>query len=75
MGNEQEATREIRPTCSPAKRQLKYLASGTWAWFADEPTHELAWYQFIPGGALPLIGRVGNVSPLTVLPARRGAIR
>ncbi|MGX1598974.1 BsuBI/PstI family type II restriction endonuclease [Dietzia maris] len=28
-----------------ARRRLKDLASGTWAWFADEPTHELAWYE------------------------------
>lgn len=27
------------------RRRLKDLASGTWAWFADEPGHELAWYQ------------------------------
>lgn len=33
---------------APAKRRPKDLASGTWAWFADEPAHELAWYQFIP---------------------------
>lgn len=31
-----------------AKKRLKDLASGTWAWFADEPGHELAWYQLIP---------------------------
>lgn len=28
-----------------ARRRLKDLAEGTYAWFADEPTHELAWYQ------------------------------
>ena len=33
---------------APAKRRPKDLASGTWAWFADEPAHERAWYQFIP---------------------------
>lgn len=32
------------------KKRLKDLASGSWAWFADEPTHELAWYQLIPDG-------------------------
>ncbi|WP_313315391.1 BsuBI/PstI family type II restriction endonuclease [Corynebacterium variabile] len=33
---------------SPAtKKRLKDLASDTWAWFADEPTHELAWYQLV----------------------------
>lgn len=26
-----------------AKRRLKDLASGTYAWYADEPEHELAW--------------------------------
>lgn len=30
---------------SPAKRRLKDLASGTYAWYADEPTRELAWYE------------------------------
>ncbi|MGH9222541.1 MAG: BsuBI/PstI family type II restriction endonuclease [Acidimicrobiales bacterium] len=28
-----------------ARRRLKDLASGTYAWFADEPHHELAWYE------------------------------
>lgn len=32
-----------------AKKRLKDIASGTRAWFADEPNHELAWYQLIPG--------------------------
>ncbi|MGL5859587.1 MAG: BsuBI/PstI family type II restriction endonuclease [Angustibacter sp.] len=32
-----------------ARKRLKDLAAGTWAWFADEPTHELAWYQLAPG--------------------------
>lgn len=27
-----------------AKKRLKDIASGTYAWFADEPDHELAWY-------------------------------
>ncbi|AEF42734.1 BsuBI/PstI family type II restriction endonuclease [Hoyosella subflava] len=31
-----------------ARRRLKDLASGTWAWFADEPTQELAWYEINP---------------------------
>jgi hypothetical protein len=35
----------------PAKRRLKDLATGTYAWYADEPTHELAWYELsAPGG-------------------------
>lgn len=28
-----------------AKRRLKDLAAGTYAWYADEPEHELAWYE------------------------------
>lgn len=32
-----------------ARRRLKDLATGTWAWFAAEPFHELAWYEVIPG--------------------------
>ncbi len=32
-----------------AKKRLKDIASDTWAWFADEPNHELAWYRLIPG--------------------------
>lgn len=30
---------------SPAKRRLKDLATGTFAWFADEPESELVWRQ------------------------------
>ena len=29
----------------PAKRRLKDLATGTYAWYADEPDRELAWYE------------------------------
>jgi hypothetical protein len=29
----------------PAKRRLKDLAAGTFAWYADEPGNELAWYE------------------------------
>jgi hypothetical protein len=29
----------------PARRRLKDLATGTYAWYADEPTRELAWYE------------------------------
>jgi BsuBI/PstI restriction endonuclease domain len=29
----------------PARRRLKDLAAGTYAWYADEPTRELAWYD------------------------------
>lgn len=28
-----------------ARRRLKDLAAGTYAWYADEPAHELAWYE------------------------------
>lgn len=45
---------------APAKRRLKDLATGTYAWYADEPTCELAWYllsargtesvDFVPDG-------------------------
>lgn len=28
----------------PARRRLKDIATGTFAWYADEPSHELAWY-------------------------------
>ncbi len=30
---------------TPARRRLKDLAAGTFAWYADEPHHELAWYE------------------------------
>lgn len=30
---------------APAKRRLKDLAAGTFAWYADEPTRELSWYE------------------------------
>jgi hypothetical protein len=30
---------------APARRRLKDLAVGTYAWYADEPTRELAWYE------------------------------
>lgn len=29
----------------PAKRRLKDIATGTFAWYADEPGRELAWYE------------------------------
>lgn len=29
----------------PAKRRLKDLAAGTFAWYLDEPGHELSWYE------------------------------
>ena len=32
----------------PARRRLKDLAADTFAWFLDEPDHELAWYEVHP---------------------------
>lgn len=29
----------------PARRRLKDLAAGTFAWYADEPSRELGWYE------------------------------
>jgi hypothetical protein len=36
---------------APAKRRLKDLAVGTFAWYLDEPTRELAWYELSGTGA------------------------
>lgn len=33
---------------SPARRRLKDLAEGTFAWFLDEPTRELSWHRIDP---------------------------
>jgi len=33
-----------------SRRRLKDLAVGTYAWYADEPHHELAWYEVNAGG-------------------------
>jgi hypothetical protein len=33
---------------APARRRLKDLAAGTFAWYADEPGCELAWYEIVP---------------------------
>lgn len=35
----------ISRTDAAARRRLKDLASGSFAWYADEPEHELAWYE------------------------------
>ena len=32
-----------------ARRRLKDLAVGTFAWYASEPTRELAWYDISEG--------------------------
>jgi len=31
-----------------ARRRLKDIAAGTFAWYASEPTCELAWYEISP---------------------------
>lgn len=33
-----------------ARKRLKDLAAGTYAWYADEPRHELAWYEINTSG-------------------------
>lgn len=38
---------------APAKRRLKDLAAGTYAWYADEPERELAWYLLSAPGVEP----------------------
>lgn len=35
----------ISRAAAPARRRLKDLAVGTYAWYADEPERELAWYE------------------------------
>lgn len=35
---------------SAARKRLKDLASGTFAWYLDEPERELAWYEVGPDG-------------------------
>jgi hypothetical protein len=35
-----------------ARRRLKDIAANTYAWYADEPSHELSWYE-IPGSNAP----------------------
>ncbi len=37
---------------APARRRLKDLAAGSYAWYADEPGRELAWYE-IDGASGP----------------------
>jgi len=38
-----------------ARRRLKDLAAGTFAWYADEPTFELAWYELEGHADLPAV--------------------
>lgn len=45
---------------APAKRRLKDLAAGTYAWYADEPERELAWYDLSAASVEPT-----DVSPGT----------
>lgn len=35
----------ISRTAGPARKRLKDLAAGTYAWFLTEPKHELHWYE------------------------------
>ena len=41
----------------PAKKRLKDLAAGTFAWYLDEPGGELAWYEIrsSPAGETPVV--------------------
>lgn len=43
----------ISRTDSAARKRLKDLAVGTFAYFADEPGHELAWYRLTDGTSAP----------------------
>lgn len=35
----------VSRNAAPARKRLKDLAIGSFAWFLDEPSHELAWYE------------------------------
>lgn len=43
----------VSRNAGPAKRRLKDLAAGTFAWYLDEPENELSWYE-IEDNADPL---------------------
>lgn len=47
---------------SAAKRRLKDLASGTYAWFLAEPGFELSWSEIEPAGTAP---KLAVVTPIT----------
>ncbi|MGX6446736.1 BsuBI/PstI family type II restriction endonuclease [Patulibacter sp. S7RM1-6] len=37
----------VSRNAGPAKRRLKDLAAGTFAWYLDEPGNELSWYEIV----------------------------
>jgi hypothetical protein len=45
---------------SPARRRLKDLAEGTFAWFLDEPSRELSWRGIVP----PVETNLAAVTPI-----------
>lgn len=45
---------------APARRRLKDLAEGTFAWFLDEPTRELSWHRMVP----PVETNLAPVTPI-----------
>lgn len=45
---------------NPARRRLKDLAEGTFAWFLDEPNRELSWHRIDP----PIETTLAAVTPL-----------
>lgn len=45
---------------APARRRLKDLAEGTFAWFLDEPTRELSWHRIDP----PVETTLAAVTPI-----------
>ncbi|WP_395639726.1 BsuBI/PstI family type II restriction endonuclease [Pseudolysinimonas sp.] len=47
---------------APAKRHLKDLASGTYAWFVTEPDNELVW-DVLDGDATPTLAVVTQLRP------------
>lgn len=47
---------------APAKRRLKDLASGTFAWFLAEPGFELSWSEIEPAGSAPKLAVVTPIN-------------
>ena len=45
---------------TPARRRLKDLAEGTFAWFLDEPGRELSWHRIAP----PVETQLATVTPI-----------
>jgi hypothetical protein len=52
-----------------ARRRLKDIAEGTFAWYADEPARELAWYELVDNTAAQ--ERLAEVTPLMAAEDRR----